>query len=120
MRVKGFTLLEVLIALVIISTAFLALLRTSAVNLRSQREADNLAIAVSAAESIMKEIIASGYPESVIEEGDFEEGYFSGFRWKKKVEVVEFPYIEELKLVTVEVLWGDRGHYELRTVVSRH
>jgi type II secretion system protein I len=119
-RVKGFTLLEVLIALVILSTAFLALLKGNVFNLRSQREAENLTVAVIAAESLMKEIISEGYPESVIEEGEFEEDAFSGFRWKKSIESVEFPYIEELKLVTGEVLWGERGSYELRTVLSNH
>jgi general secretion pathway protein I len=120
MRARGFTLLEVLIALVILSTAFLALLRGNVFNLRSQREAENLTVAVIAAETLMKEIISEGYPESVIEEGEFEDEYFAGLRWKKSVEVVEFPYIEELKLVTVEILWGERGSYALRTVLSRH
>jgi len=120
LKVRAFTLLEVLIALAIVSVACLAILRGSVFNLRSAKEASDLTTAAIAAESMMKEIIGKGYPESGSEEGEFEDGYFNGFRWERSVEAIEFPFIEELKLVTVEIEWGRNGSYTLQTVLSRY
>lgn len=120
MRVRGFTLVEVLIALVIISIAFVAVLNGSVFNLRSQRRAADLTLAVAAADMMMKEVIAGGYPASGMEEGEFEDDYFKGLTWKKSVEAIEFPYLEELKLVTIEVRWGKDDSYSIRTVLSRY
>jgi type II secretion system protein I len=116
---RGFTLIEVLIALVVISVAFLAALRGSSVNLRSLRTASDLTTATMAADSLMKQIVAEGYPESGTEEGVFEEGPYRGLDWTRKVEVVELPYIEELKLVTVEISWGEGERFNLQTVLTR-
>ncbi len=119
-RAGAFTLVEVLIALVILSVALLAILKGSVYNLRSAKESSDLTTAVIAAEAIIKEEIGKGYPSSGSEEGVFEEEYFKGYRWKKSVEVLELPYIEELKLVTVTVEWGKTGSYTLQTVLSRY
>jgi type II secretion system protein I len=119
-KVRAFTLVEVLIALTILSIAFLAILRGTTLNLRSSKVASDLTTAVIAAESILKEEIAKGFPESGAEEGEFENDIFKGFRWAKSVEVLELPYIEELKLVTVEISWGTDRSYVLRTVLSRY
>lgn len=116
---KGFTLIEVLIALVVLSVAFLAMLRGSSSNLRSIRTASELTTATMAADSLMKQIIAEGYPESGTEEGVFEEGPYQGLGWIRQVEVVELPYIEELKLVTVEIRWGEDDRYHLQTILTR-
>ncbi len=120
MKLYGFTLIEVLIALVIVSVAFVAVLNGSVFNLRSQKEATDLTIAATAADMMMKEVIGGGYPASGEDEGEFEDDYYKGFRWKKSVETIEFPYLEELKLVTIEIEWGTRGKYAVRTVLSRY
>lgn len=116
----AFTLIEVLIALFILSVALLAILRGSVFNLRSTTESSNLTTAVIVAESILKEEIAKGYPTSGKDEGMFEDEHFKGFRWEKTVEVLELPYVEELKLVTVTISWGKNGSYTLQTVLSRY
>ncbi len=120
MKLVAFTLVEVLIALVIVSVAFVAILNGSVFNLRSQKEAADLTVAVTAADMMMKEVISGGYPASGTDEGKFEDDYFTGFRWKKSVEAIEFPYLEELKLVTIEIEWGKSGTYSVRTVLSRY
>jgi type II secretion system protein I len=120
MRMRGFTLVEVLIALVIITVAFVAILNGSVFNLRSERRASDITRAVTAADMMMKEVIAGGYPASGTEEGEFEDDSFKGLTWKKSVEAIEFPYLEELKLVTIEIHWGQNDSYTLRTVLSRY
>jgi type II secretion system protein I len=119
MRVRAFTLIEVLVSLVVISIAFVAVLRGSVFNLRSLRSASDLTLATIAAETMIKETLVGGYPESGTEDGVFEEGPFQGLEWSRQVEVMELPYIEDLKLVTVEVGWGRDRTYTLSTVVSR-
>jgi prepilin-type N-terminal cleavage/methylation domain-containing protein len=120
LKLRAFTLVEVLIALVILSIGFLAVLRGSTFNLRTSADAAQRTTAVIAAESLIKEEIAKGFPASGFDEGTFEEGFFEGFSWSKRVEVLELPYVEELKLVTVEITWGSNGIYTLQTVLSRY
>jgi len=119
-RIKAFTLVEVLIALAILSIGFLAVLRSSTFNLRSSRAAADLTIAVIAAESLIKEEIAKGFPQSGSDEGVFEDDTFQGYSWSKRIDVLELPFVEELKLVTVTVSWKGNKNYTLQTVLSRY
>ncbi len=119
-RIKAFTLVEVLIALVILSIGFLAVLRGSTYNLRSSRVAADLTTAVIAADSLLKEEIGKGFPASGSDEGVFEDGIFEGYAWSKRIEVLELPFVEELKLVTVTVSWEGNRNYTLQTVLSRY
>jgi general secretion pathway protein I len=120
LRARAFTLVEVLIALAILSIGFLAVLQGSTFSLRSSRESATLTTAVIAAESLMKEEIAKGFPASGSDDGTFEDGVFEGLAWSKRVEVLELPFIEELKLVTVTISWGPGKDYTLQTVLSRY
>ena len=120
LRFRAFTLVEVLIALVILSIGFLAVLRGSTFSLRSSRVAADLTTAVIAAESLLKEEIGKGFPASGSDAGAFEDGIFEGYTWAKRIEVLELPYIEELKLVTVTVSWDGDRNYTLQTVLSRY
>jgi type II secretion system protein I len=120
LKLRAFTLIEVLIALAILSIGFLAILQGSTFNLRSTREAANLTTAVIAAESLLKEEIAKVFPTSGTDDGTFEDGLFEGFGWSKQVEVLELPFIEELKIVSVTISWGEGRSYTLRTVLSRY
>ena len=117
-KLKTFTLIEVLITLTILAVAMLAIFRGNLVNLRSAKEASELNTAVIAAESIIKDMMNKGYPESGILEGTFEEDYFEGLKWRKIIETFEFPFIVDLKIVSVEVEWGENKTYTLQTIVS--
>jgi type II secretion system protein I len=119
-KVKGFTLIEVLITISLLSIAMLAILRGNVFNLRSAKTASDLTAAVMAAESIMKDQLGKGFPESGISDGTFEEEYFSGMKWNKRVETLNIPFVEDLKIVTVEVEWGDGRIYTLQTVLSMY
>jgi prepilin-type N-terminal cleavage/methylation domain-containing protein len=120
LRTRAFTLIEVLIALVVLSLGFLAVLQGSTFSLRSSRESTTLTTAVIAAESLLKEEISKGFPASGSDEGTFEDGVFEGFTWAKRIEELELPFIEELKLVTVTISWGSGKEYTLQTVLSRY
>ncbi len=119
-RPGAFTLIEVLITLTILTIALLSIFKGNFFSLRSSKESVDVTVAVIAAESIIKEAISKGYPESGISEGVFEEEYFKGLKWKKSVETLELPFIVDLKLVTVEVEWGKGENYTLETILSRY
>jgi prepilin-type N-terminal cleavage/methylation domain-containing protein len=119
-RFRSFTLIEVLITLAILSIALLAIFKGNIFNLRSSRVASDLSTAVIAAEMLMKEEISKGYPESEVVDGEFEDGLFDGLKWKKSVETMELPMVVDLKLITVEVWWGNDRSYQLQTIISRH
>jgi len=117
---RGFTLVEVLIALAILSITMVAMFRGSTTSLHSAREASELTTAVIAAESLIKEEIAKGYPESGSVEGTFDENFYPGMKWKKNVESLDVPFISGLKMVSVEVEWGKGKKYSLKTIISRY
>jgi len=54
---KGFTLLEILVALVLLSIAFLVIIRLFAVNLRGISISDDYSVAVARVESRMRELL---------------------------------------------------------------
>jgi prepilin-type N-terminal cleavage/methylation domain-containing protein len=116
----AFTLVEVLITLTILSIATLAIFRGNVFNLRTAKEAAELTTAVIAADTIMKETIGRGFPESGIFEGTFEGDYFHGLKWKKEVAPFDLPFITDLKLLTVQIEYGDGRIYTLETAISRY
>jgi len=117
---KAFTLVEVLISLLILSIALLAIFRGNVFNLRSAREARELLTATMAAESILKEMFKRGYPESGVFEGVFEDEYYKGIKWVKKIEPLDIPGVTDLKTVSVTVEYGNGKLYTLETVLSRY
>jgi type II secretion system protein I len=119
-KYKAFTLVEVLITLTILTVALLAIFRGNVVNLRSAKQVSDMTVAVMAAESLMKDALHEGFPQSGTTDGTFEEEYFRGIKWKKVVESLDLPFVTDLKIVTVEVEWGNGETYALETVVSRY
>ena len=118
-KLRSFTLIEVIITLAILSISLLAIFKGNIFNLRSSKVSSDLTTAVIAAETLVKEVIAGGYPESGVVDGEFEDGLFEGLRWSKRIEVMELPMVVDLKLVTVEVWWGKNKSYQIQTIVSR-
>jgi len=108
---KGFTLLEVMVALAIVAIALVALMglgnRSIAVNARLQK----ITQATLLAQQRMTEIeIQSGQGglQALNEEGVFDEP-FAEFRWRLKYEDTPLP---NLRIVTVTVAWGDEARNE--------
>ena len=98
---RGFTFLELLIAVAILGTAFTVLLSAHATAIRQEGRARSLMRATLLARQVLTETeIADDLPLGT-QEGEFGEG-FEGFTWNRRVETTEFPRIRQ---VTIQVTW---------------
>ncbi len=100
-RDRGFTFLELLIAVAILGTAFTVLLSAHATAVRQEGRARNLMRATLLARQVLTETeIADELPLGA-QEGEFGDG-FDGFAWERRVETTEFPRLQQ---VTIRVSW---------------
>jgi len=98
---KGFTLIEIMIAISIISIALVVVSEFQAKTINLTRETINLSLAT----LLLQERIAafeSGL-SSEEEEGDFEQDY-PGFTWKKEVIETKNPYLNKM-IMTIK--WSE-------------
>jgi len=102
---QGFTLLEVMIAIAIIATALVTLLKAQNQNLRALTESADLTTATLLAKQKLAEVEIGGFPDLAEEAGNFSEGEFSKFRWRRTVAPTPFDRLRE---VTVQVFWEER------------
>jgi general secretion pathway protein I len=118
---RGFTLLEVMVAMAVIATAFTALLGLHVRNLRLAAREQGYTQALLLSRSLITEVELGGFPEVGIGEGDFEEtqpGRYPGFRWVRTVN--DFPLVPDTREVTVRVIPnGDEGAAAELTVFVR-
>ena len=108
---NGFTLIEIVITLAILSLALPTLLRSFTEAAKGQALAENQTTALYLLKFRLAAIEAEGYPDIGEEEGEF--GEDSRFRWYSEVQDVESEEIEGLRLVTVTVTWQERGKERL-------
>lgn len=114
---RGFTLLEVMIALALVSIALVTLLslsnRSISVQERLQREtqATLLAQHIMSLEAVQANGKSSGWQE---QEEWFEEP-FAEYRWQVSYQDTIIP---QVKQVTVAVLWGEAERNEQVSLVS--
>ena len=104
---NGFTLIEIVVTLAILSLALPTLLRSFTEAAKGQALAENRTTALYLLKFRMAEIEAEGYPDIGEEEGEF--GEDSRFRWHSDIQDVDSEEIEGLRLVTVTVTWQERG-----------
>ncbi len=107
----GFTLIEIVVALAILSLALPTLLRSFTEAAKGQALAENRTTALYLLKFRMAAIETEGYPDIGEEDGEF--GEDSRFRWHSNVQDVESEEIEGLRLVTVTVTWQERGEERL-------
>ena len=117
-RGDGFTLVEVLVALVVLGLVLGACYRLLSTGLKSVSEADSLARAVLVAESVLADASQRTDPRDAA--GDLT---VDGYRCKVAVlpyDDAALPAPEETGLrlyrVTVSVAWGPNRSYELATL----
>jgi len=107
-RAQGFTLLEVLIALIIFALAFGVLAQTMQTGLRQSQAAGDTTTAVLLARSLLSEVgvdvpLAPGIYEGAME---------PNFRWQAEVRPAEIARSEQgsmLYRVRISVAWGEIG-----------
>jgi general secretion pathway protein I len=114
---NGFTLLEVMIALAIISIALISLLSlaTSSINVNARLQ--KITQATLLAQEKMTDVeakIRNSNTESPDEEGEFNEPFVE-FRWRTVFEETPFP---PLRMVTVIVAWGEEAQNEAVQISS--
>jgi prepilin-type N-terminal cleavage/methylation domain-containing protein len=104
---KAFTLIEVMIALMILSFTLLALSQSQAVALNSTRKSRLLTLATIAAKNMMTdiELMADVKGFQYIkdmgekEEGTFDKGIYKGWKWTKEVKEVTFPLSKIINMI---------------------
>ncbi|MGB9699657.1 MAG: type II secretion system minor pseudopilin GspI [Thermodesulfobacteriota bacterium] len=103
MRSFGFTLLEVMIALAILSIVAIAFLRSQAGSVRLLDEAGYISLATLLAKEKMAELESKGFSEPGKSSGEGE-GSFPGFKWERIVSATEVWNVQK---VQIKVLWKD-------------
>jgi general secretion pathway protein I len=107
----GFTLLEVMIALVIIGTALIACLTLANRCIHSHEQVQRITIGTMLAQYKMSELEAESRNGSLVnskQQGLWEEPY-NQYRWQ--VEFSDTP-VSGVQQVTVSILWGDPARNE--------
>lgn len=116
-NVKGFSLVEVIAALIVFSIAIVTLVQGFAQSSAAQSDLIDRRQALMLAENLLEEARALNQLEEGHEEGEFDE--FAGFRWERTTEETDLP---DLMQVSARITWGpeERSHdYTLTTLMTR-
>lgn len=105
-RARGFTLLELMVAIAILAGALLAVMQIVTQGLSTTQAAQDRVLAMELAEQKLAELMLQPEPEPGEEEGEFGELY-PRFRWRSEISETE---LEGLYRLVVEVTWtnGER------------
>lgn len=116
---RGFTLLEVMIAVAILALVIVSLLGLKNRSVQDVMKAEHITTATLLAKRMMNEALVKTPLVIAEEEGDFPEDQYGSryrdYRWKKAVSETQFPQVKELRIA---VLWKEGGHDEMVELVS--
>ena len=108
---RGFTLLEVMVALFVFSIAVLALLATRNQAIRLNEAARDQVILTLLADRKMAEAVGAGFVPAGEASGFFA-NHYRGYRWKEVISPSPFPTIRQ---ITVTII---KGHGKGRSSLS--
>jgi len=112
-RTRGFTFLELLVALAILGSAFTVLLSAHTSAARQEARARRLMTATLLARELLTTTEVEGFPELGEDEGEFGEE-FPEYAWVRQVATTEF---DRVRLVRLTVSWPERGDRSTTEVV---
>jgi general secretion pathway protein I len=119
---RGFTLLEVMIAVAIIAIALVAVLGSQSQSLTLASEAKFNTTAALLAQSKMAEIETESMEKLSSDSGDFGED-FPNYHWEYTVGDLSLAGVEEaldfLKQIDLAVYWGNSDQYQYRLRLYR-
>ena len=117
---RGFTLLEVIIAVAILGASLAILLGAVNKNLILASKSKNLSIASSLAQEKLGEIELAGYPEIGEEQGVFEQS--PGFNWYLNVLPYDIEQLgTEIRVVLLTVTWDEgQREFTVATAISNY
>ena len=115
---RGFTLLEVIIAVAIIGSSLAILLGAVNKNLVLASQSKNLSIASFLAQKKLGEIEIEGYPDIGSQEGVFEES--PEFRWYLSVQPYNIEQLgAEIRIVMLTITWNEgNNEFTVATAIS--
>jgi general secretion pathway protein I len=113
-RNRGFTLLEVMVAMGILAISYVTLLETQSASIRLSTFGRQTTAAIFLAQYKMEEteekLLKDGFPETdQDEDGNFEEQGYPGYRWKIQVKKIELPLGEALNSLLSAQGRGEAG-----------
>ena len=114
-RNAGFSLVEVMCAILILGIAMVGLTMGITTALSSSKESELQTTAALLAAGQIELLRADGFLTDGVEEGDFGEG-LSLYRWKQSISSTAIAGLHEVEL-TVEHFKSGKAIYELRTLL---
>jgi type II secretion system protein I len=122
---SAFTLIEVLVALVIVAISLVGLVRLNLISIRMTEAAEISSQAVLLANEKIAETLAHGYPEEGTKTGSVEK-YALRLNWRTEVTNIEPAHPDELDItglrrIYVDVSWEQgtrRKHVQMSTYVA--
>jgi general secretion pathway protein I len=113
---RAFTLLEVMVALAVLSIALVVVLKNSGKNLSLMYEANSLTIADFLARQKISEL-ELGLGGTKIMEGQFGQE-FPGYQWKAEVLPSSIP-LSQVQLLQIKIIWKE-GEREKSYTLSQY
>ena len=112
---RGFTLLEVMIAVAILALVLVSLLGLKNRSMQDVMKAERITTATLLAKRLMNEALIKQPLSNAEDEGVFPEDRFQDYRWKKAVSDTPIPKIKEVRIA---VLWKEGVRDEMVELVS--
>ena len=114
---KGFSLIEVLIAMVILGFGLLAIGGMQIVSIRGGYSSNNVTQATILAQSKLEDLKQLAYTDANLSSGVHNEGTLSNSIFSRAYNVADTT--TSLKTITVTVQWTDRGNHSISLSTMR-